>query len=847
MGFWETLTKIGEKVPEIANSLKELSNDEGFQEHLGKVGTIGSLCLIGLDIYSKIKNDLQTDERRAFGALLKIVFESTKKCLDKADKIELKQLKTEDFINGLFDIFVQTGFKWDFDLPSNPVIDRFKEQILYTIKSNHYDDIDLRKFFVEFKIEMEYRAMVDEEIKALADQNIKPLYIEAKLQELSNDLRDYLEDLIKSLRDEVSPLDKKRLFQHYVQNKVILASVESWDKEDRDISVNNQWTIEDFLKGNDWRIVIGGTYGTGKTSFVKQLAVDFASRHLEAPIGIYNYIPVFVSLKEDGLTNVFNENDLDYVLENIIAPNIGKNRKILVIYDGLDEYQGNIEDLIKGFSDRHEQLRNLKQIITTRLEGGFEKTLGIKKYVRMVPFDKDQVNKFFSALKYNIPDVKYQTLEKYGLQDEKEKESPTARVKPLFCWMFGVIYLKSGLETYTQQPNVGKSLLYLNFIQSLFSKPYEVNFGKWIFRKIAALKTIYKDELIETTVKIWLRKFAEEEKKQRVSEFLEESRYEEFIKPFLSSYFRLQLGEKRPSPIIDFIHKTFKEYLLAEYYIESLLSHKPYRLNIGTPSKETIDFLDGLLEFINAEDNKSLEAQKIIEDLVNDGAITASEVRGKLIRYAQDLFHNEQIFIAVAEDYEEQKSELWVTHHMISERRYHEFWIHRWLALYVSNKLRPDWPVNGTKLEILIQSTAQTIPSYLKRLVKASLSKANLYGANLQGANLSGANLSGAILSNANLWNANLSGANLSGADLYNAYLYTANLSDANLAKAILTNANLYGAKLSNTVLSDANLYYIFCDEAFVKNTVYNEQQINSPNDLRALSGVKLVRGEDEW
>jgi hypothetical protein len=132
------------------------------------------------------------------------------------------------------------------------------------------------------------------------------------------------------------------------------------------------------------------------------------------------------------------------------------------------------------------------------------------------------------------------------------------------------------------------------------------------------------------------------------------------------------------------------------------LNHKPYRLNIGTPSKETIDFLDGLLELINVENNNPIEAQKIIEDLVIDGESILSEAREELVRYAQDLFHNEQVFVEIEEDYKELKNELWVTHHIIPQRRYHEFWIHRWLALYVSNKLRPDCHVNRKKLEILI-------------------------------------------------------------------------------------------------------------------------------------------------
>ena len=96
-------------------------------------------------------------------------------------------------------------------------------------------------------------------------------------------------------------------------------------------------------------------------------------------------------------------------------------------------------------------------------------------------------------------------------------------------------------------------------------------------------------------------------------------------------------------------------------------------------------------------------------------------------------------------------------------------------------------------------------------LIGADLSDANLIGANLSdanliGADLSGANLSGANLSGANLSDANLSGAYLSRANLSGANLSGANLSGANLSGAYLSGANLSGANLSRANLSRANL-----------------------------------------
>ena len=107
----------------------------------------------------------------------------------------------------------------------------------------------------------------------------------------------------------------------------------------------------------------------------------------------------------------------------------------------------------------------------------------------------------------------------------------------------------------------------------------------------------------------------------------------------------------------------------------------------------------------------------------------------------------------------------------------------------------------------------QTVGTFLSganlsgaNLSGANLSRADLDGANLSGANLSGANLLGAYLSRANLSDADLSGANLIGAYLSRADLDGANLSDADLRAASLSGANLRGANLSRANLSPAIL-----------------------------------------
>ncbi|MCC3555027.1 pentapeptide repeat-containing protein [Microcoleus sp. PH2017_35_SFW_U_B] len=106
----------------------------------------------------------------------------------------------------------------------------------------------------------------------------------------------------------------------------------------------------------------------------------------------------------------------------------------------------------------------------------------------------------------------------------------------------------------------------------------------------------------------------------------------------------------------------------------------------------------------------------------------------------------------------------------------------------------------------------------------ANLSRANLSGADLSGANLSRANLSGADLSGANLSRANLSGTKLGNADLSRAKLSGADLSGANLSRAYLSHAYLIGVNLSRAILSGANLIDTILSGANLSCTILSDR-----------------------
>ncbi|UNU25354.1 pentapeptide repeat-containing protein [Microcoleus vaginatus] len=123
-------------------------------------------------------------------------------------------------------------------------------------------------------------------------------------------------------------------------------------------------------------------------------------------------------------------------------------------------------------------------------------------------------------------------------------------------------------------------------------------------------------------------------------------------------------------------------------------------------------------------------------------------------------------------------------------------------------------------------------------LFGANLSGANLFGANLFGANLFGANLSDAYLSGANLFGANLFGANLSGANLSGADLFGANLFDANLSRAYLSRARLLGADLSGSDLSGARLLGAYLSGADLSDRTFGDIKWDEDTNWENVRGL---------
>jgi uncharacterized protein YjbI with pentapeptide repeats len=624
-----------------------------------------------------------------------------------------------------------------------------------------------------------------------------------------------------------------------------------------------------------------------------------------------DYIPIPVLL---GLTNeegdfitAYEKNrlnlSLDNVLKNIIAVSeeISSNR-ILLILDGLDEYGdrntisvgGKLRKLLDSSNHKYQ---NIKVLITSRLEDEIltkQHVSSIRKYVRLLSFEPTQINYFFERYGVKVGD---RLLNKeYALKLKLPVEEMS---KPLFAWIFSFLQVYGDAKTQLKieskshwTPNMVKSWMYLLFFHQTISGKYRntLDFSsqiksyfneKKILRIIAALKWIYGKDLTWRRAESKIDSFTDMTTAATITNTTNTSSTIDLQSVSKTSYF-FYLQTIQSGKLVEFVHRTFLEYLLAEYYIDILLqngddnSFIAKRLNIGTPSEPTILFLDGLLDLI-------LEARKEgIQEHIYEGDFGLL----KSLDYKEDpedaieklktnclkcLEQENIVFLSTKDDRngdteQQQKQHGRISHPqesrsiwrevVVTNEDYCNFWIHRWIALYVYNKInRSDRKPNPQRISSLIKfSSNNLIPPYLKNLKRidllpssdlrgANLEGADLRGANLEGADLRGANLEGADLRGANLVRANLVRANLSVANLVRANLVRANLSVANLVRANLVRANLEGADLEGadlrgSYLNVANLVRANLGGADLRGTFLTEANLEGA-DLR---GANLVR-----
>lgn len=595
------------------------------------------------------------------------------------------------------------------------------------------------------------------------------------------------------------------------------------EKEFSDKKVKVDKLFSEFMQDPLYeKLIIGAPFGTGKSLLIRELFEKFANNRIS---NVNEYFPILVNLKH-GLNIIVNGRSLtlNHVIRNMLDDYSRNNTKLIIMLDGLDEYIGDRKRLFDDINrDIIFHYPKTKIIITSRLNAGYPKSLGLESvdYIRILPFEKTQVDEYFYNSGINLS---YRSLLSMGLSHEEI-------VKPLFTWMISVIHPKIHLaldlikydNIFSSQ--IRKSLFYFHlFYYILLGRFHELNGNedyiyiveKKLLRRISILMQIHNGQLDRKTLEV---------EKSIIG--LDSIKLD--IEPILSTY----ISFKDSKEILEFGHKTFKEYLIAEYYLENLLKdEQPILLNSEIPSKETIDFLQGLIELLKAKkpeireyvykpDDKYKNLQTLFGSFEYNASIELATE--KIISNSKDIIFNKDL-LSISNDISNISTML--NDRQVSFNSFQNIWLFKWVSFFIIFNFDSYAEELKEHLIKLIKSSSHVIPGYLKMMDNIDLSNSDLSGCNL---------------SNTKISNANFSNVNLSHSDLSNSEISDVTFNDANISYCNLQNTKIYNCKFIGSVVSFTDLNKA---EIKLSNLIFTNF---SASDLSHATFIDCDLSKVEW
>ena len=652
------------------------------------------------------------------------------------------------------------------------------------------------------------------------------------------------------------------------------------------------WT-KDILQNKDKQdkvIFIQGYPGRGKSLFCLIFA-NWVKQNLH-PL----WTPIFIRLRDIRTIEKQFENTLKSVVDCDFAVNddgwlTDKNTRYLFLLDGFDELvmegrNSGLEEFLRQVGDFQERCagkhteKGHRILITGR-------SLALQTIDRLMPPNLERVEilpmngkiqkKWLSKWEYHTDKDEVKLVEEF-LEDRNCPDVVKELAKePLLLYLLAAMIrdrelslsdISAGSNTESKIRIYEKALNYLltkqrQKYENIGLKDQQINNIKYVFSE-AALCVF---QSCRENAEIDMIK-ARLQKKNKTNNYLIENinHVEDILIYF---YFR----EGNPEGTVEFVHKSFCEFLFAERLKESLENWTEYGrkggfsisqdsvnkeiydlFGYGGLTPEIVEYLMGLLKkseyfepikLFNRLNNfyKSWCEGEFIENInSNESTALPKEKSSQLNKHKiiigqrqVDVYTGLNIMILLLElyRYAQEQDDDDIKQKIIFNPFGEEKGKYNYIINYSDSfKVGTFNSIVGKFLKRVYLEGVNLTNLNLRGvgLIRADLSKANLSDANLNGADLSDANLSDAKLINADLRNANLKKADLNGVDLNGADLNGADLSDANLSDAKLINADLRNANLKKADLNGAKLNGADLSDAYISDANLNDAELINAN-----------------
>lgn len=599
------------------------------------------------------------------------------------------------------------------------------------------------------------------------------------------------------------------------------------------------------LIGENYRLLLlYGMPGQGKTSFCKRLMYDLLNRDERVERPVY-----FIRLRKIPNLGKLKASPLEYIIQvieeqnqiEINSKNLGQS---ILILDGMDELamssqltMSESDTIIQELLNESRNIDNINIVVTSRhgyvdadrpLSGALvlqisELTEGqqidwIDRYRILKPSTSFTLNVFqkidrSSALGKLIT----QPILLQMVADLDKIPSDTANRAELYQQLFDFVVSTPWKEK-------GQNIAALaNLGQSKSKRLFRYSLQEMAFEMFRNEKDYLPSTIIEQDI-LSVRKLM-----KALGNI--EAR-DSFKTMYISFYFR-EIGvigssgyrQEEEEYALEFVHKSFSEFLVAEYLYRRL--DQIYLATDQDGDLRLTEKREALREwnFLVTQRPFSKEiVEYLIHMIYNDSdEVKKERLKDRLIHFSSVLFQNG--FLLPEDVISYQSNPI--------ERGVESFYI--WFIVCSCLSFEPLLTQNSTYRQIFLRFLHFCLiqPRHVI-LVGCDLTGSNLKGGKMAGSNLASVKLLGASLEGADMRDAICTGANLKGAFLQGVNLERADLQGANLERALIHGANLSDADLRRVNLQGAQLQAANLESADLEEAYLLETNLQGANLIDA-------------
>ena len=346
------------------------------------------------------------------------------------------------------------------------------------------------------------------------------------------------------------------------------------------------------------RILVQGQTGIGKSTFVKKLLVDWAGVNKETgdeqAAVLKNFeLVVAVNLKEVSkchslrdvitLSNVFAKED-KYMTEGLVDYITNNQEKVLLIFDGYDEYRcGRDSEIYEIFSGNN--LRSCCVLITTRISKADELRGGEDLHAEIIGFSEVDRKCFMSRFLNNEEVLK--------LEDHlyKRKLGELAKV-PLLLLFFCILWRKGQSKSFPKS----KTTLYMDIIQFILNHSHSKQTDDKTKKAPQDVELKSFKKILSEIGKVALQGLLKDDHLFEYSQLSDSVRCDERV--FIGLLQITEYSEtSQPVGMVSFIHKSIQEFLAAWYITYRCIPEGRSLGEIGLKLEECMA-LENVFEFI---------------------------------------------------------------------------------------------------------------------------------------------------------------------------------------------------------------------------------------------------------